>query len=427
MTTNSSFLRYLLCFSILLGTCGLAHSQHVHSCTIMPTDAAVLNTPATGAENLPAGTQKAVSYRRDAIGRGNLWPTGSTIKVRFFGGSPTLRNRVMRAAREWSKYANINFGVVTAGHADVRISFTQNGSSWSTIGRASAYGNQRAPSMNFGWLTDRSPDYEVTRTVLHEFGHALGLFHEHQNPNGGIPWDQEAVYDHYRRTQGWDRKTTYDNVMATTTNDRTQFTRYDASSIMHYPVASELTAGRYSVGMNNGLSPTDKVYIANLYPGRPGAPAVTTTTRPAPRPTTTPQPRVRPRPTPTRPAPPVVAARHRVRIGSALGEGQLAETVELYVGNRKWVIRLDAQGLRQNFVELDLPTGEHRYRVVTRSTYEGYKIVERGGRRYRKLVRFEVPGEGTGVLRVRENQALSLFGRYDERGRRHELFLGVAK
>ena len=31
-------------------------------------------------------------------------------------------------------------------------------------------------------------------TVLHEFGHALGLIHEHQSPfKGGFEWDREEV------------------------------------------------------------------------------------------------------------------------------------------------------------------------------------------------------------------------------------------
>ena len=28
----------------------------------------------------------------------------------------------------------------------------------------------------------------------HELGHVLGLYEEHQNPNSGIVWDEEAVY-----------------------------------------------------------------------------------------------------------------------------------------------------------------------------------------------------------------------------------------
>jgi hypothetical protein len=31
-------------------------------------------------------------------------------------------------------------------------------------------------------------------TVLHEFGHAIGLIHEHQSPfKGGFEWDKDEV------------------------------------------------------------------------------------------------------------------------------------------------------------------------------------------------------------------------------------------
>lgn len=29
--------------------------------------------------------------------------------------------------------------------------------------------------------------------AAHEFGHALGLAHEHQNPAGGIEWNEEVI------------------------------------------------------------------------------------------------------------------------------------------------------------------------------------------------------------------------------------------
>ena len=47
--------------------------------------------------------------------------------------------------------------------------------------------------MNFGWLETDTPDHEYLRVVLHEFGHALGLIHEHQNPADGIEWDNLVV------------------------------------------------------------------------------------------------------------------------------------------------------------------------------------------------------------------------------------------
>jgi hypothetical protein len=53
------------------------------------------------------------------------------------------------------------------------------------------------PTMNFGWLTPESDDDEFSRVVTHEFGHALGAVHEHQNPAAEIPWDKPKVYDYY--------------------------------------------------------------------------------------------------------------------------------------------------------------------------------------------------------------------------------------
>jgi len=38
------------------------------------------------------------------------------------------------------------------------------------------------PTMNYGWLKDDTDDVEYRRVVIHEFGHALGAIHEHQNP-----------------------------------------------------------------------------------------------------------------------------------------------------------------------------------------------------------------------------------------------------
>lgn len=120
--------------------------------------------------------------------------------------------------------------------------------------------------MNYGWLTTVSTDAEYSRVVLHEFGHALGAIHEHQSPGAGvIPWDKEAVYAYYAR-QGWSRSRVDQNIFNRYAAATTNFSVFDAKSIMLYAIPDELTIGSYSVGWNRVLSETDKAFMRSNYP-----------------------------------------------------------------------------------------------------------------------------------------------------------------
>ncbi len=386
----------------------VATAQAIHTCTVIPHN----EMPAVQRfDNLPNGVQKAVSFKPDRTYNGS-WAAGGTVTVKFMEGSSSLRTRVMDYARVWTRYANVKFRVVNSGPADIRVAFTQNGSSWSMIGNSSARADQQRPSMNFGWLTDRTPEYEIKRTVLHEFGHALGLLHEHQNPAGGIPWDEAAVYAHYQRTQGWDRRTTYNNVIATANRNLTQYSAPDRASIMHYPVDSRLTNGRYSVGMNNDLSAIDKQYIARLYPGRSVTESTATPSAP---------------PVVSPPAPAPVSA-YSIRINNALGEGQKAETVRLEIAGKQYTIRLDRDGRSREQLKLRLPRGKYPYRLRSSSTYFGYrKVRDRSGAIRRQYVEQEVPGSGSGYLLIEGDAQLALYGSYDRATRRMKVYLDVSK
>lgn len=404
MLTYSRYLQaYLLVFAILLAGSFSASAQHIHTCSIIQSANSVsTDTP----PDLPGVVQKAVSYKPGRT-RSNQWAVGSTITIKFMGGSSYLQRQVLLYAKEWTRHANVNFRVVYSGSADIRVSFTQNGASWSMVGNGSAYANQDRPSMNLGWLTDRTPEYEIKRTVLHEFGHALGLLHEHQNPAGGIPWDENAVYDHYWQSQGWDRKTTYSNVMAVASRDATQYSAYDQASIMHYPVPAQLTRGQYSVGMNKDLSSTDKYYIAKLYPGRSsevGQPTAPPTNQPTAKPTS--------------------QVRFPVYIGNALGRRQKEETIQLYIAERKFTIHLSRDGHVSGKIKLDLPKGKYSYRTVTSSTYYGYQKVYRNGVAHKKYIESEVPGGGSGVITVDGHKNLTFFGSYDRSKHRLNVYLG---
>ena len=49
--------------------------------------------------------------------------------------------------------------------------------------------------------------------ILHEFGHALGLIHEHQNPIQAIDWNKPAVIaDLSGPPNNWDRDTIEHNM-----------------------------------------------------------------------------------------------------------------------------------------------------------------------------------------------------------------------
>ncbi|TKC13205.1 peptidase M12 [Pedobacter polaris] len=202
---------------------------------------------------------------RGATIKAKQWPNRSIIKVSLNGSTLAIRNKVIQYASEWEKYANIDFQFVTNDRtAPIRVSFGATGH-WSYMGTDAKLISSRNPTMNLQF-TNANTDEDIRRVATHEFGHALGMIHEHQHPNVNIPWDKPLVYDYYARTQGWDKAKVDNNLFATYTQAQTNFSAYDPTSIMHYPVEEELTIGAYAVGWNTDLSATDKAFIAAVYP-----------------------------------------------------------------------------------------------------------------------------------------------------------------
>ncbi|MEZ4674580.1 MAG: hypothetical protein R2932_10085 [Caldilineaceae bacterium] len=198
---------------------------------------------------------------------GKLWSPGRTLRVRFLDGEAAIWQRVEPFAHQWSDYANIKFAFGNDPDAEIRISFLQPGS-WSYIGTDALSIPKDQPTMNFGWLKQATPNDEYSRVVTHEFGHAIGCIHEHQNPATDIPWNKEAVYAYYAGPpNNWSRMQTDINLFTRYSATLTQFSQFDPDSIMLYPIPNEFTIGDFEVGWNRVLSAMDKQFVTTLYPG----------------------------------------------------------------------------------------------------------------------------------------------------------------
>jgi hypothetical protein len=204
-----------------------------------------------------------------ALVAGKKWKVGRTLQVGYLDGEPEVQEKVTDIAREWNEHANVSFEFGSADGADIRISFQHPGS-WSYLGTDAKTIPSNEPTMNYGWLTPTTPLQEYERVVRHEFGHALGCIHEHQNPSGDIPWDKEAVYRYYSGPpNNWSREQVDNNLFRKYSRDLTNFSDFDPGSIMLYPIPNAHTIGDYEVGSNSRLSDTDKAFISTMYPGAP--------------------------------------------------------------------------------------------------------------------------------------------------------------
>lgn len=195
------------------------------------------------------------------------WANGTELTYGFLAGPESQKAAMRRAFDVWK---NIGIGLTFRERPDVqealvRIAFANDGS-WSYVGRDVLDIPTTEPTMNIGW--DISNDLD---TGVHEIGHTLGLQHEHQNPNAGIVWNEEAVYTALAAPPNrWSRSKTLSNIIAKLDPRDVSGTTWDPDSIMHYPFGPGMiiSPAQYANGVQpaGGLSPLDVQWVRACYP-----------------------------------------------------------------------------------------------------------------------------------------------------------------
>jgi len=204
------------------------------------------------------------------------WPNGSTLTVGFLNGSQALWDQVRALAPQWSQWANIAFQFVDGGSEDITINFLpMQGADYGTyssyLGTDSAqYARAGQPSMHLVFDESRADDDEYRRVILHEFGHALGLIHEHSRPDRPIYWDNNALYQDFHQKTGWDWNMIYQQVVAPYSGNLSHVTEFDPTSIMMYPFRRGLAVYNdgtpFETDWNRDLSDGDKSIMEAAYP-----------------------------------------------------------------------------------------------------------------------------------------------------------------
>ena len=230
------------------------------------TESSAAEPPAAGAAVQEySGEGQAAAARPD---RPVLWVPGSRLRVRFLSGDETLQSRVIRLAQIWSAYANVSFGESADDDAEIRVDFKQAAGSWSYEGPECLKVAGNEPTMNLDWVRAESPIEELESVVLHEFGHVLGLAHEHSNPDANNVWDRKKVYGSLMGPPNhWSKEIVDQMVFKTWARNRFPFRKpFDPLSVMAWSFPAEFTGGEQIFSRNVAISPGDKEFVSRLYP-----------------------------------------------------------------------------------------------------------------------------------------------------------------
>jgi hypothetical protein len=206
---------------------------------------------------------ESVRHTRGIASTRYLWPQHSTITISLFDMPEKAKDYVKKNINLWQPYTNLKFKFIETNDGDIRISGKKDGTgSYSAVGTQAKEYPKDSPTMHIDLV--QTADM-LNHTIRHEFGHALGLEHEHQHPEHTINWDKDKWLEEGKKL-GLSKAEVYKNVLDTLDPSLTIRSAYDPKSIMHYKTPAWVTTDGKEVPFTEDISEEDKAFMMSIYP-----------------------------------------------------------------------------------------------------------------------------------------------------------------
>ena len=231
-------------------------------------------------------TKNIADQAKAAFMKGKEWPNESHIKIAFMKDDFIKNKITLKPEYEKSKsdfvqkiitekllpLVNLTFEWdVDIKDSNVRISFNPSLGAFSELGTDCLKTSKDQPTMNLGWLDDDTNYDNITFkgtgiVILHEFGHLLGMIHEHSREDSNLNWNKDYIYNKLGAPpNSWSKTECDDQIFEMVKKDSFNGSEYDKKSVMHYYFPSEYFKTQPDLLKVTELSELDKIWITKQY------------------------------------------------------------------------------------------------------------------------------------------------------------------